>query len=97
MTLSPDFLRLTRHVVMPCPRFAIGGAATPSQAGFPPAKCCALLGALTVRSSARIRQMSCLHEQMTGSEWPKGTPVYEQEIARAISRSSGEHEVQLHE
>ena len=44
MTLSPNFLRLARHVTMPYSRFAIGGAATPYQVGVPPTKCCALAG-----------------------------------------------------
>ena len=42
MTLSPDFLRLARRVTTSYSRFATGGAVTPYQAGFPPAKCCAL-------------------------------------------------------
>ena len=45
---------------------------------------------VTVYSSARTRQMSCLHEQMTGSERTKGAPFYEQRL-----RSSGEREARL--
>ena len=43
---------------------------------------------VTVYSSARTRQMSCLHEQMTGSERTKGAPVLmSKKSPTAISRS----------
>ena len=53
---------------------------------------------VTVHSSARTRQLSCLHEQMTGSERTKGAPCYEQEIASgdfSQLRSSGERAARL--
>ena len=46
---------------------------------------------VTVHSSARTRQMSCLHEQMTGSERTKGAPVHE----KRWLRSSGERGARL--
>ena len=42
LTLLPDFLRLTLHVTMASPRFAIGGVASPYRVGFPPIKHCTL-------------------------------------------------------